>query len=1018
MKQPPSEGTTYWKSFEELAREPDVMEQLGREFDKEFERDSDASSSIPRRTFMGLLAASIALAGAGCRRPEQQIVPYVKKPEYLVPGIANHFATSFVHGNFASGVLVRSREGRPVKIEGNDLDPISRGKSSVFAQASLLALYDPDRTLRPTVNNSDSTPQNAISRMAKAMREVSAKGKKIRVVVDEHASPSLAALFRDVESTMPNTKVISWPALTRYGAPQANEAVLGFPGVLVPDLSKAQVIVGIDSDFLGTDEESLYHIRNFSTQRKPSKESPAMSRYYAVEANASLTGSNADHRIQIAPHEMDAFLLALLHELVLVRGKGNVGDTIRAQLTRFNNSKFTLIKKIADDLVNKQGVVMIGKHLPANTHVLGILVNKVIGAIGEGMPIDPAHALPYSSDKTHAIQEFQKELNRGDVGVVLFAGVNPAYSLPASDFRSMMSKVLYKFSASMYADETSKVCQIFIPTNHYLESWGDAVALDGSLSIVQPLIAPLNEDQLSLGDMLLRLMDEIRSETKSTAPTYYNYIRTRWEKEVFPVAGSGSFHSFWIDALKKGTVAMPSNARSLTFNQESVTRAISDAEKPAPSTRGVVLGILPSASVYDGRFANLGWLQELPDPVTKVTWDNVALMSKATADVQGFTKGDIVRITSSKGSIELPVYIQPGVADNVIFTSTGYGRREGGRVLDGVGKNVFELIPTGESTLGYFSVTLRKTGKTYRIATTQNYFSLGGSELYGIDRSDIVKEGTLGAFVNNPKSLFENDQSVDGAKKQQDKPISLVPDYDYSKGHRWGMTIDASACVGCNACVVACVAENNIPVVGKEQVLKGRHLHWIRIDRYYNGDPANPNTLVQPMLCQHCENAPCENVCPVAATTHSPEGINEMTYNRCVGTRYCSNNCPYKVRRFNFLNYHKDEREPQMMVYNPDVTVRQRGVMEKCTFCIHRINEAKYHAKNEGRDLLHDGEVVTACQQACPADAITFGNMNDPDSALSKQRESDRGYLVLRELNVRPSITYLAKIRNTSGEHV
>lgn len=1013
MNDSPSNGKTYWKSFEELSRDPAVMEQIHHEFEPDYDVPTSNASAVTRRTFMGLLGASMALAATGCRRPEQKIVPYVKKPEYLTPGIANHFASSLMLGSFAHGVLVRSREGRPVKIEGNDLDPVSRGKSTAIAQAALLSLYDPDRVVRPTVNNSDSTPQNAIDRMAMAIRDVTARGKQVWIMTDEHASPSRAAVLKDLETVIPNCRVVTWPGITATGAAEAARAVLGVDATLVADLSKADVILGVDADFLGTDVDSLWHIRNFAAKRRPSKNAPVMSRFHAVESAMTMTGTNADTRTVVHPSEINAFLLALLHELVVVRGRGGLDAALVAEIRAQGAGGFPSVKKIAGDLAGAKSVVMIGRHLPAETHALGILLNSVIGAFDADGAYGARHALPYSGARRADMDALRAALTRGEVGVLLFADVNAAYALPSGAFRTLTSKVQYRFAASQYADETSKFCQIFIPVAHALESWGDTRSLDGSQSVAQPLIAPLNEGQLSLGDVLLRLGQAMNAEYQKGTASWHDYVMQRWQREVYPSFGGG-FPRFWEETLRTGTVATPASPMTMSTNA-AAARTMLRAAASAPRTKQLVVGVLPSHALYDGRNANLGWLQELPDPVTKITWDNAAIMNRATAGKLGVKRDDVVRVKTKGGSIELPVFLQPGVADDVVVTHTGYGRSEGGRVLDGVGANAFLLMPAGYDSVGYVPATVEATGRTAKIATTQNNFSLGGDDTYGIDRSGIVKEGTLAQLIANPAKIVEDAIPVYGAPGQLDRPISLVPGHDYSKGHRWGMTIDTTACVGCNACVTACYAENNIPVVGKDQVLRGRHMAWIRIDRYYAGDEANPRSLLQPMLCQHCENAPCENVCPVAATTHSPEGLNEMTYNRCVGTRYCSNNCPYKVRRFNFLDYHKEERDPVGLVYNPDVTVRMRGVMEKCTFCVQRLNEAKYHAKNEGLDLVADGTVQTACQQACPADAIVFGNTNDAESRVAKARTSERGYHVLRELNVLPSITYLARIRNTDG---
>ncbi|MBI5648641.1 MAG: TAT-variant-translocated molybdopterin oxidoreductase [Ignavibacteriae bacterium] len=1007
-------GKTYWKSFQELARDPAVMEQLHNEFPADYDAPLGSASAMTRRTFIGLMGASVALAATGCRKPEQEIVPYVRKPESLVPGVSQHYATVFALGYAAQPLLVRSREGRPIKVEGNDRDTTTGGASSHFAQASLLALYDPDRILRPTVQNSDSTPHNAVTRIAAAFADTAKKGKAVRILVDEHASPSMARLYEALERAIPNCKVVTWPAMSAWNAAESNKALLGIDGLFAVDLAKADVILGIEADFLGADPDAVRNIRGFASRRKPTRAAASMSRFYAAESVMTLTGSNADHRLVLGPSEFESFLHAVLHEVAVVRRRGALDAAVLAELSRKAPASFPMIGAIADDLLRGSAVVMVGRHLSMRAQAYGVLLNLAIGAYGANRPLDPAHVYPYSGSAKTAVESLRAELRRGDVGAVLFADVNLAHALGEKEFRGLLSKVLYRFACSQYADETSKACTIFLPVNHALECWGDAELPDGTQVVQQPLIAPLNDGQWSLGDTLLRIAQLSNAAAAPVESTWYDFVRARWRRDVQTAAGAsaGGFDAFWQNALREGLVSITATRRPLAIN---MAQALPLLRAQTSAGGSFTVCIAPSNTVYDGRFANLGWLQEMPDPVTKVTWGNAALLGPATAKALGVKKDDVIRIKTASGAVELPVLVQPGVAENTVAVSTGYGRSEGGRVLAGVGVDTAGLLPAQGPSLGFAACSVEKTGAVAPLACTQDHHSLGGDELYDIDRSDIVKEATLADFTKNPSVLFARELPVLGAEKQHDRPISLMEPHDYSKGHRWGMTIDASACVGCSACMIACVSENNIPVVGKEQVMKGREMHWLRIDRYYSGDEAAPETLVQPMLCQHCENAPCENVCPVAATTHSPEGLNEMTYNRCVGTRYCSNNCPYKVRRFNYLDYHGDDRDPLGMVFNPDVTVRMRGVMEKCTFCVQRINDAKFHAKNEGRDRLADGEVVTACQQACPADAIVFGDLNDPASAVSASRGSERGYLVLRELNVQPSITYLAKIRNTNG---
>ncbi|MES2767158.1 MAG: 4Fe-4S dicluster domain-containing protein [Bacteroidota bacterium] len=1005
---PNSDGTQFWKSWED-AVETHQAPETDRQ---EFEGIDQPTNGLSRRSFMALMSASAALAATGCRRPDHKLVPSVKAVEYQIPGLPNYYTSVYQRGNAALGVVVKTREGRPIKVDGNDMHPATGSASSPDMQASLLSLYDPDRMRQTRVNNGASTPQNALRQIAQAIKETQAQGKVTRILIDEHCSPSLAALTREVEAANPSVRFVM-SGNGNDNAAIANQAAYGINGQIVPDLSKADVIISIEADFLGADAYSVLHNRNFAAKRRPSVQNAVMNRLIAAESIFTLTGANADTRIRLNAGQHEEFLSALSNAL----GGGGASS----------NSFGNKINQIAQEIKSGGGnaVVLVGGHLPARIHTMAASLNSSLGAVGAGKALNSANVLPNSGAKGPGMQAFANELRNKQVGVVIFAGGNPEYS-GSKEVKNLLKEVPFKFALSMYEDESSTTASISIPTTHYLESWGDAVTFDGTVSIQQPMISPMNEGSMSLGDALLQLSKNLGGN--ATAGTYFDYVQRRYgfgggnaaaastatdsaaTTGVNEVIVSPEQNARWEQMLRDGVFKSPEFAAAgIAFNAAGASAA--QTEAPMDAQGKILCVITPSYKFLNSYLSNNGWLQELPDPVTKVTWDNVASMSKATAEKLGVTFEDVIELKTNEGSINLPVFIQPGMGDNVIHTTTGYGRREGGQVLKNIGANALELLKEGQS-IGYIPVDVRKTGERHKIATTQKHFDLHGR--------DIVHEASLDEMKTGKFKLHSvlNDELSEGQNPNSKFviPLSINNNYEY-KGHKWGMMVDLSACTGCSACTVACQAENNIPVVGKEQVLLGREMHWIRIDRYYGAKSAeqlaeNPDVYHQPMLCQHCENAPCENVCPVAATTHSPEGLNEMTYNRCVGTRYCNNNCPYKVRRFNYLKYHKNDKSPLEFVFNPDVTVRGRGVIEKCTFCVQRINEGKYNAKDEGRTRVKDGEIITACQQACPAGAIVFGDINDPTSQVAKFRNDDRSYLVLEELNTRPSVSYLAKVRN------
>jgi molybdopterin-containing oxidoreductase family iron-sulfur binding subunit len=1009
----------YWKSLDEVTETAKLVDVYTSNDNGEFTSTSDINagfSAMSRRGFVGILSASMALAATSCRRPDHKLVPTVKAVEYVTPGLPLYYTTVFSHDNAAYGLIVRSREGRPIKIEGNDSHSSSGGASSSWIQGSLLALYDPDRMKNPYVNRGAtspdgkrpapaySSPETVMAVVADAVKSSEVSGKGTRILIGEHTSPSFAALIKDVETALPSVKFVVLPSVHACNAAEANKTVFGMDVEFVTDFSKAQVILSVDGDFLGANKQAVTNIRGFSKNRKPSLKNPEMSKLIVAEAAMSLTGMNADERVKLSPEQMTAFLAAVVKSVASKTGKLG-GLAASANDAVLSEGQKEAAKVIAMELIEHEGksVVTVGAHLPVAAHILGNALNIALGAIGDGTEKIISHYLPYSNAKIQGMAALRDELRAGKIGTVIFADVNPMYSSDA-EFVALLKKVEHRFAFSMYEDETALTCSAYIPTTHFLEAWGDAIAFDGTMSIQQPIIAPLNANSLSKADLFINLAKTVRPEFMTEVKSYVDFLRKRWE-------GAN-----WEDVLRAGVYKGEPMTVSVASMNEAEAIKFLQQDKNTDAKGSFVALVTPSYAQYDGSMANVSWFQEFPDPVSKLTWDNAALVSKNTAakildedrakKLMGeYEKTEIVKLKSSHGTVELPIWIQPGMQDGVIATTLGFGRTSAGQVGNGVGGNAYSLMGS-EQSIGYVAVEVERTGKEYKIATTQKHYDLMGRK--------IVQETTLAKIKAGEKELFEREE-VPGKSKENEKalPPTIMQNFQY-KGHRWGMVIDMSSCIGCGACITACQAENNIPVVGKANVMNAREMHWIRIDRYYKGDIDNPDVIFQPMLCQHCESAPCENVCPVAATTHSPEGLNEMTYNRCVGTKYCANNCPYKVRRFNWLNWHKTKRSPTEFVYNPDVTVRMRGVMEKCSFCVQRLTEAKHKAKDDGRLFINDGEVMTACQQACPVSGIVFGNTNDPNSAVSQARHDERGFLVLEELNVRPQVTYLAKVRNVA----
>jgi molybdopterin-containing oxidoreductase family iron-sulfur binding subunit len=1014
-------GREYWRSLESLAETPEFRKFLHREFPQ---NASEWLDPVGRRGFLKLMGASLALAGVSActRQPNEELVPYVRQPEELVPGKPLFYATAMPMNGSGMGLLVESHEGRPTKIEGNPDHPSSRGATDLFAQAAILGLYDPDRS--QTIRNlGDARPFSTFAATGQAIlsRQEAPQGAGLRILTETVASPTLAAQLRALLAEYPRAKWVQWDPVGRHSAREGS--LLAFGEYLDPQyaVDKATVILSLDSDFLCAGAAGLRYSRAFGSRRRIEGDRSRVNRMYAVESAATRTGTRADHRLSLRASEIESFARALAAQL----GVSGVASAVTPEAAT------AWIGPLVNDLQAHRGqsVVIVGDGQPAIVHALAHMINDVLGNVGSTVSYtQTVESEPM--DQLAGLVELVRDMNAGAVEFLLVLGGNPVYTAPADlGFAVAMERVPTRAHLSLYEDETSALCQWHIPEAHFLEAWGDVRADDGTVTIIQPLIAPLYDGKSA---------HEVVSAIGGRERSGYDVVREYWARETglsteapvapadlpgpdpsmaapggtagdptappapvpspiaaAPVPRLSPFDREWRRWLHAGVI--PDTA----FATRTVTlagRVASDA--PAVATQGSGLEIVfrPDPSVFDGRFANNAWLQELPKALTKLTWDNAALVSPATAQRLSLISGDVVDLTHGARTVRMPVWISPGQAHDTLTLHLGYGRTRAGRTGNGTGFNVNPLRTTAAlDTLT--DVELVKTGESYELASTQDHWSLEGRNL--------IRVGTVAQHAADPAFV----------QKMELQPLASLTMYGDVKyeGRSWGMAIDQNVCTGCNSCVVACQAENNIPVVGKDQVLNGREMHWLRIDRYYTGDIENPDTYHQPMLCQQCENAPCEVVCPVAATVHNSEGLNDMVYNRCVGTRYCSNNCPYKVRRFNFLLY-QDWNTPSLSLQrNPDVTVRSRGVMEKCTYCVQRINHARVAAKLDDRSI-RDGEVVTACQSACPTEAIVFGNINDPESRVARMKASTLNYALLAELNSRPRTTYMAIVRNPNTE--
>ncbi len=991
------QATKYWRSYEQLAETPEFKKFLEREFP---EGASEFNDPIGRRKFLTLMGASMALAGlAGCRRPVEKIVPYVKAPEDVIPGVPKYYATTLTLGTSAYGVLVESHEGRPTKIEGNEKHPSTLGRANALLQAAILNLYDPDRSKFILNSGAQKTWDDFAAFWAEQHAKYSAnRGEGLAVLAESFSSPTLFRLKKEFERAFPRAKWVTYESVSDENIHEGMRIATGRPMVPQYHFDKAKVVLSLDADFLQTESESILNNKGFADSRRITSEKDSMSRLYVVEPVFSITGSMADHRLSLQARQIGAFTAALALEL---KKQGLRLDT--TGLGGYANHDFDKkwLTEVAKDLraAGRNALVVAGRRQPAAVHALVFAINKALGAAGNTVswyaPVDKT--LPDRKATAALIDD----MARGAISTLFILGGNPAYDAPsAARFAAAMRKVENTIHLSSHVDETSSRATWHLPRTHSLEQWGDARAADGTVSVVQPLILPLYG---AYSDV-----EVVNFLTSNAHKTAHELVRQTLKKVVPATASDKAWRKVLHDGLAEKTAL---SARVPAVKSSAIARAV--AANPFPkdkaSAESPEIVFTASASVHDGRYANNGWLQELPDPVTKIAWDNAALMNRKTAEALGVASRQIITIARGDKTARFPVWVLPGVAENTIVLEVGYGRTHSGRVGDNVG---FDVSPLRSADAWDFATGMKviPSNESWVIANTQDHNVMEGRP--------IVREATLEEYRHEPNFAPEMVE-YPTVKGPDGKPMlfSLWEDHTYESGYQWGMSIDLNVCTGCNACTIACQSENNVPIVGKEQVHNGREMHWLRMDRYFVSDDENeenlddPRMVHQPMGCQHCEMAPCEQVCPVAATVHDKEGLNVMTYNRCIGTRYCANNCPYKVRRFNFFNFTKDTPEVVKMAMNPDVTVRFRGVMEKCTYCLQRINEAKIVAKREGR-TLQDGDVVTACQQTCPTDAIVFGNINDPESRVSKLKKQNRDYALLAELNVRPRTTYLAKIRN------
>jgi MoCo/4Fe-4S cofactor protein with predicted Tat translocation signal len=1017
----------YWQSFGELNQSEAYNKEVKDEFKEELPFVGDESKSFletaaPRRDFLKYLGFSTAAAAvaASCEMPVKKAIPFANKPEDIVPGISNYYATTYVQDGDVVSVLAKVRDGRPIKIEGNDLSPITKGGTSARVQASVLDLYDTARLRFPTIDGKEVTFEAIDKALAGAV------GGNVVILTSTITSPSTKAIIAEFLTKNPGSRHVTYDAVSYSAMLQANEATYGVRGIPSYHFENAKAIVSLGADFLGTWLSPVEFSKQYATGKKIDEKNPSMSKHIHFESVASLTGSNADEKYLHRPSETGAIAAALLSA---VNGQG---------VTGISDAKLKAgIEKAAKALnENKGAALVVAGSNDVNVQIIVNAINNTIGAGGTTINWGVMNHQRAGVDADFV--RLVEDMNAGIVNTLLVYGANPAYTwFDAEKFKAGLKKVRTTVSFASKMDETAELCKFVVPDHHYLESWGDAEAKTGHFSFIQPTIYPLFKTR--------QWQDSLLKWSGNTSD-YLAYLKNFWSAKLGGQTG-------WDKALQDGVISLGESAtKPGSFNGAAVGAAVAAATSGKKGGK-YELVLYEKVGIGAGQGASNPWLQELPDPVTRATWDNYVIVSPALArtmldiDLNNGGQADayevnppkkVVKVSANGKEISLPVLIIPGTHPDTIGIAVGYGRSNNiGKAAAGVGQNAFPLasISNGVVSFSNSSVEITVTGEKYPVALTQTHNRYDTTQG---NRTEVMKELTLADYKKHPTEIREerdNELKPWGGLEKFESQGTIYPVYD-RPGIKWGMSVDLNTCTGCGACVVACNAENNVSVVGKPEVLRGHEMHWLRIDRYYSGDMDNPNVVFQPLMCQHCDNAPCENVCPVAATNHSSEGINQMTYNRCIGTRYCANNCPYKVRRFNWSDYTGSDSfgnnqegivndvvlnmndDLTRMVLNPDVTVRSRGVIEKCSFCVQRLQESKLKAKKESRPLV-DSDIKVACQQACPTNAITFGNANDKHSAITMVRTENpnRQFYVLEQLHVLPGVTYLAKVRNTESAH-
>jgi len=1040
-------GPEFWRSLDELAGTPEFQELLHREFPRQASEwveprgesaggnaDADrregeaAAGGTSRRAFLQLSSASLALAGltACTRQPIEKIVPYVEQPEQVVPGRPLFFATTLVQAGYGVGVLAESHEGRPTKLEGNTEHPASLGSTDMFAQASILTLYDPARSQMVLHDGRAAMASTLLVAVAQLMRaKQPAGGRGVRLLTGAVTSPTFAAQMKDFAALYPEARWHRWEAAGPLHSRAAAVRAFGRPVEVRYDLSHADVVAAFDADLFAAGPGAVAYARQFADRRRVREAGPdlarTMNRLYAAETTPSPTGSIADHRLPLPPHELEALLLGLAREVGVAVPAPPTGSPAAGEGGKQAQAQQRWLKALAADLMAHPGasLVVAGETTSPAAQVLAHAINEKLGNTGKTVVYtEPAEI--DAVDHLQSLAELVRDMRAGQVDVlVMLGGVNPVYTAPADlEFAEALTKVATRIHHGLLADETAEYCHWHVPAAHELESWGDARAFDGTASLVQPLIEPLYG-----GKSMQEVMAILLGHGESSG---YELVRATWNGKL-----AGDFEAAWRKALHDGVIPgtqLPpiSSGAGLAVAAAAVAQAAGEidaahARATAGQGHGLTLCFQPDPTIGDGSWAGNVWLQELPKPMTKLTWDNAVLISPATHQRLGLDWEERVRVAVGGRQLDAAVWVLPGQAEDTLTLSLGYGRRRAGENGSGLGFNAYVL----RTSAGVWSApaSLKRLGERYIFACTQNHHAIDQEQ--GIDEDrlagekeqvrHIVRTATLAEFQQDPEFAVHEPHG----EEPPPRDMTLYPNRNY-EGHAWGMAIDLNVCTGCSACVVACQAENNIPVVGKDQVMRRREMHWIRVDRYFTGDMDDPGLHVQPVPCMQCENAPCELVCPVGATTHSAEGLNDMTYNRCVGTRYCSNNCPYKVRRFNFLRYSDRTSPLAAMMYNPDVTVRMRGVMEKCTYCVQRIEHAKIDSQVSGQPISEQ-RLKTACQQACPTQAIVFGDLNAekfgaPPAEVKRWKASPLNYGMLDDLNTRPRTTYLARVTNPSPQ--